>query len=412
LTELGDKARALVEAGRVLDDPADADRARVRARLAATLGGSVALGAATKVSAAAAKSGGVWGSSAALGAKLLSPVVMAVALSSATAAVIWTQSGSQYAGQASQQPAVARLESPAKLPRARALPLPAAQPSAALPASAPTPLAAAVDASATPNALPSAQQPLVALRTREANMPRFGGTQPAAATRNPRQRNAAEGTATSVSRNPAVARKPAGAVAERAAVSVPELVTGIGPAEPPAHDAQPTVARAAVPTPSAAATPLPTAAAPAATRTAAATTALPPSAAAPTATAPIAVLPTAAPAAAASPQARVTSTHADALPPTAAQAPDLADELALLSAAQRAIRTRHYAQALTLLDEHAARHASGSLMPERLAARAVALCRSQRVSAGVSELRRLEARAPQSPLLPWVRTNCALPRSP
>jgi hypothetical protein len=90
----------------------------------------------------------------------------------------------------------------------------------------------------------------------------------------------------------------------------------------------------------------------------------------------------------------------------------LAGELRLLGAAQRALSNKQFARALALLDEHASRYPTGSLVPERLAARAVVLCRMDRVSAGLSELQLLEAGAPASPLLHWARTSCSSRRSP
>jgi hypothetical protein len=373
LTELGDKARSLVEAGRALDDPTPADRARVRARLAATLGGSAALGAATasKASAAAAKSGSLWSASAAFGSKLLSPLVIAVALSGATAAVIWTRADLNHPSQASRQSTARRLQMPPTPRSASVQPVLTVQPSAALPAdSVSQGDTAAAESNAAPAAVSLAVRPALELR---ANQPSTARTTSARQNRapGPARRTSAANATTAMIRTPDEPSEPTEPLAPRAPVSAPEPVPATLMAPPPAHDAEP----------------------PADARIGVAVGSLPRPAA--------------------GREAWVTSTHTETLPrTTSVQAPDLADELALLSAAQRAIRTRDYTQALALLDEHAARHATGSLTPERLAARAVALCRLQRVPAGLSELQRLETRAPQSPLLPWARTNCLPVRSP
>jgi hypothetical protein len=80
--------------------------------------------------------------------------------------------------------------------------------------------------------------------------------------------------------------------------------------------------------------------------------------------------------------------------------------LALLDAAQRALAQGELRSALAQLDQHAARFPTGGLVPERLAARAVTLCRMQRNAEGLHELQRLKARAPASPLLAWAREAC------
>jgi hypothetical protein len=84
----------------------------------------------------------------------------------------------------------------------------------------------------------------------------------------------------------------------------------------------------------------------------------------------------------------------------------LAAELALLREAQRALAARDLPRALELLDRHAQRYPQGSLVPERLAARAVTLCRMRRGEQGARELQALQSRAPQSPLISWARTYC------
>jgi hypothetical protein len=85
----------------------------------------------------------------------------------------------------------------------------------------------------------------------------------------------------------------------------------------------------------------------------------------------------------------------------------LAGELQLLAQAQRALHDGKLSLALTLLDQHSAQHAQGSLREERVAARAVVLCRMHQSAAGNAEAQRLAASTPRSPLLPWVRSACA-----
>jgi hypothetical protein len=95
-----------------------------------------------------------------------------------------------------------------------------------------------------------------------------------------------------------------------------------------------------------------------------------------------------------------------AAPPNAARAgspaPSLSGELALLSAAQRALAVSDLGRALTLLDQHASRYPEGKLTQERLAARAATLCRMGRRAEGARELEQLRSRSSQSPLLAWA----------
>ncbi|HTU62620.1 MAG TPA: hypothetical protein VMF89_29365 [Polyangiales bacterium] len=84
----------------------------------------------------------------------------------------------------------------------------------------------------------------------------------------------------------------------------------------------------------------------------------------------------------------------------------LSSELQLLAQAQRALHDGKLSLALTLLDQHSQQHAQGSLREERLAARAVVLCRMHQSAAGNAEAQRLAASTPRSPLLPWVRSAC------
>jgi hypothetical protein len=86
----------------------------------------------------------------------------------------------------------------------------------------------------------------------------------------------------------------------------------------------------------------------------------------------------------------------------------LSGEIQILASAQRALRDGQFPRALTLLNEHAARYPHGALRPEQLAARTVVLCRMGEINAGRSELQRLQAEAPSSPLLRWAREACGL----
>jgi hypothetical protein len=80
----------------------------------------------------------------------------------------------------------------------------------------------------------------------------------------------------------------------------------------------------------------------------------------------------------------------------------------LLAAAQQAMRTQKLSRALDLLDEHATRFPRGALRPERLAARAVVLCRMSETNTGRAALHRLEAETSESPLLAWAREACGM----
>lgn len=92
---------------------------------------------------------------------------------------------------------------------------------------------------------------------------------------------------------------------------------------------------------------------------------------------------------------------------TRAHAPTLQPELALIGAAQAALGGGDTAGALEHLDRHAERFPDGVLAQERMAARAIALCRLERLEAGRTELARLDREAPRSPLLARVRSECA-----
>lgn len=89
-----------------------------------------------------------------------------------------------------------------------------------------------------------------------------------------------------------------------------------------------------------------------------------------------------------------------------AHAPTLQAELALIGAAQAALGSGDTPGALAHLDRHAERFPEGVLAQERLAARAIALCRLGRLSDGRLEIERLARAAPRSPLLARARDEC------
>jgi hypothetical protein len=81
----------------------------------------------------------------------------------------------------------------------------------------------------------------------------------------------------------------------------------------------------------------------------------------------------------------------------------LAEEVALLSRATKALRAGHAAEALAALDEHQAKFPRGALSEERRAAKAEALCSLGRVSEGRAQLAHL---APQSPTAARAKQVC------
>jgi hypothetical protein len=99
---------------------------------------------------------------------------------------------------------------------------------------------------------------------------------------------------------------------------------------------------------------------------------------------------------------RAVQTDADPAPPS------IDGELELLGAAQTALQKQRPSRALTLLQEHAFRFPTGAMVEERMAMQALALCALQRRHAAQTVLSNLEARGPQSQLLPRVRSQCGL----
>jgi RNA polymerase sigma-70 factor (ECF subfamily) len=108
------------------------------------------------------------------------------------------------------------------------------------------------------------------------------------------------------------------------------------------------------------------------------------------------------------PLSAATNAAATGSPESAAKLPALSGELKLLASAQQALRDDQLPRALTLLNEHATRYPRGALRPERLAARAVALCRMGEKNAGRAEAQKLATETPSSPLIRWARSICGL----
>ena len=89
--------------------------------------------------------------------------------------------------------------------------------------------------------------------------------------------------------------------------------------------------------------------------------------------------------------------------PAASGRDRLAEEVALLSRATKALRAGRAGEALRALDEHQSRFPRGALSEERRAAKAEALCSLGRMSEGRAELSRL---APQSPAAARAKQVC------
>jgi hypothetical protein len=84
----------------------------------------------------------------------------------------------------------------------------------------------------------------------------------------------------------------------------------------------------------------------------------------------------------------------------------LAEEVAILSQAAKALRAGRAADALGALNEHQRKFPSGLLAQERRAARAEALCSLGRFGEAHSELATLVRTAPQSPLTVRAQERC------
>ena len=91
------------------------------------------------------------------------------------------------------------------------------------------------------------------------------------------------------------------------------------------------------------------------------------------------------------------------------------EELRLLQAAQRQLRTGDTGAALESLAEHARRFPSGVLREERRASRVIALCQAGLLAEGRAEAKRFVNTSPGSPFVQRVLDSCrdesmAIPR--
>lgn len=97
-----------------------------------------------------------------------------------------------------------------------------------------------------------------------------------------------------------------------------------------------------------------------------------------------------------------------ARPSVSAQPSDrLAEEVAILSAAERDLHAGQYQSALRLLDEHRRKFPKGTLTQERMAARVQALCGLGRVDEAQTALARLTRLSPNSPHQEQAREACS-----
>lgn len=85
----------------------------------------------------------------------------------------------------------------------------------------------------------------------------------------------------------------------------------------------------------------------------------------------------------------------------------LAEEVAILSQAERDLNAGNYQSALRLLDEHRRKFPNGTLTQERMAARVQALCGLGRVSEAQAALARLTRTSPNSPQQERASEACA-----
>lgn len=95
-----------------------------------------------------------------------------------------------------------------------------------------------------------------------------------------------------------------------------------------------------------------------------------------------------------------------AVAPVAAAPSMLAEEVRLLSSAQRALNEGDPTTALARLAEHGRRFPEGTMAEERDAARALALCRAGRREEAQAAAARFLADRPTSPLAARVRASC------
>ncbi len=92
---------------------------------------------------------------------------------------------------------------------------------------------------------------------------------------------------------------------------------------------------------------------------------------------------------------------------SSAGTPELAREAELLAGAQAELGKGRPQRALDLLNEHERRHPSGALAQERAAAMVIALCRAGRTEQARARAEEFLKRAPNSVLVPRVRSSCA-----
>jgi hypothetical protein len=93
-------------------------------------------------------------------------------------------------------------------------------------------------------------------------------------------------------------------------------------------------------------------------------------------------------------------------PEPAAQGSSLALELSLLGSAQQALAAGDFDRALAMLARHADRFPRGALVPERMAAQAIAHCGAGQGALGRQQLSALAREAPSSPLLSRASARC------
>jgi hypothetical protein len=372
--DFADKARALIEVGRALDEPSPADRERVRARLSAALGAASALTAPRRAAAESGTSPGLQGAPTGLSTiKLVSSLGLALTLSMAGVGLVRTLRSAR-----DERPSAVRAspgepgESTARAAHAPETGRAAlvSRPAASTPSAAEAMPDAPRDAKAvgSPLAVVSRRRAVIVRR----ELGRASDARVAVGGLRAAERGEGMGANAEVG---------TGASATSTGTSTASMRTAsTGAMASTAADVQRSAATAAH--------------------------AEAVQAAANTQPAPATARPDAQRAAAS--HVVTTPAHAEAPRAAAARAPTLAGELALLDAAQGALARGEFQRALQQLDQHAARYPSGSLAPERSAARAVTLCRLQRRSDGLRELQRLQSHAPSSPLLAWVREACGI----
>ncbi len=112
------------------------------------------------------------------------------------------------------------------------------------------------------------------------------------------------------------------------------------------------------------------------------------------------------PEASSAPRADLTPGGSDA-PPAPSSTPSLSEEVALLQAAQQALKHGDGTGALTTLGELGARHPDGALREERLTLHVLGLCAAGRVDEAREAGRRFVAEMPGSVQAERVRASCA-----